>query len=157
MGEATLGEEMGGREGELTSENERRQQAHLMTIVANLLTYTRQHLMTGDAARYAASLIEDAKDRLRDTVAEKVIVDGELNAADYEACVRKVIGFGFGLSSEQARLAVRRVGTELGATLAGAPARGYPFRPYRRGRPPAPRPRARWRRAAAPDPPAPWR
>src|SRR5215472_9778908 len=86
-------------------------------IAANLLTYTKQHLMTGDAARYAASLIEDAKDRLRDTVAEKVIVDGELNAADYESCVRKVIGFGFGLSSEQARLAVRRVATELGATL----------------------------------------
>ncbi|HUZ54303.1 MAG TPA: hypothetical protein VMU94_17475, partial [Streptosporangiaceae bacterium] len=94
-------------------------------IVANLLTYVRQHLMTGDAARYAASLIEDAKDRLRDTVAEKVIVDGELNAADYEACVRKVIGFGFGLSSEQARLAVRRVATELGATLAVAPAVDY--------------------------------
>src|SRR5258708_14315007 len=121
MGEATLGEEMGGREGELTSENERRQQAHLMTIVANLLTYTRQHLMTGDAARYAASLIEDAKDRLRDTVAEKVIVDGELNAADYEASVRKGIGFGFGLSSEQARLAVRRVATELAANPGVAP------------------------------------
>ena len=121
----TSAEEIAARHAELTSENERRQHDHLMTIVANLLTYTRQHLMTGDAARYAASLIEDAKDRLRDTVAEKVIVDGELNAADYEACVRKVIGFGFGLSSEQARLAVRRVATELGATLAVAPAVDY--------------------------------
>jgi hypothetical protein len=81
--------------------------------------------MAGDAARYAASLIEDAKDRLRNTVAEKVIVDGELNAADYEGCVRRVIGFGFGLSSEQARLAVTRVATELGATLAVAPAVDY--------------------------------
>src|SRR5258707_460366 len=113
------------RHAELTSENERRQHDHQMTIVANLLTYTRQHLMTGDAARYAASLIEDAKDRLRDTVAEKVIVEGELSAADYEACIRKVIGFGFGLSSEQARLAVTRVATGLGATLAVAPALDY--------------------------------
>jgi len=121
----TSAEEIAARHAELTAENERRQHDHLMTIVANLLTYVRQHLMTGDAARYAASLIEDAKDRLRDTVAEKVIVDGELNAADYEACVRKVIGFGFGLSSEQARLAVRRVATELGATLAVAPAVDY--------------------------------
>src|SRR5216683_2048096 len=121
----TSAEEIAARHAELTSENERWQHDHLMTIVANLLTYTRQHLMTGDAARYAASLIEDAKDRLRDTVAEKVIVDGELNAADYEASVRKVIGFGFGLSSEQARLAVRRVATELGATLAVAPAVDY--------------------------------
>jgi hypothetical protein len=121
----TSAEEIAARHAELTSENERRQHDHQMTIVANLLTYTKQHLMTGDAARYAASLIEDAKDRLRDTVAEKVIVDGELNAADYEACVRKVIGFGFGLSSEQARLAVRRVATELGATLAVAPAVDY--------------------------------
>jgi len=121
----TSAEEIAARHAELTSENERRQHDHQMTIVANLLTYTKQHLMTGDAARYAASLIEDAKDRLRDTVAEKVIVDGELNAADYEACVRKVIGFGFGLSSEQARLAVRRIATELGATLAVAPAVDY--------------------------------
>src|ERR1022692_3222816 len=121
----TSAQEIAARHAELTGENERRQHDHQMTIVANLLTYVRQHLMTGDAARYAASLIEDAKDRLRDTVAEKVIVDGELNAADYEACVRKVIGFGFGLSSEQARLAVRRVATELGATLAVAPAVDY--------------------------------
>jgi hypothetical protein len=121
----TSAEEIAARHAELTSENERRQHDHQMTIVANLLTYTKQHLMTGDAARYAASLIEDAKDRLRDTVAEKVIVDGELNAADYEACVRKVIGFGFGLSSEQARLALRRIATELGATLAVAPAVDY--------------------------------
>ncbi len=117
--------EIASRHAELSAENERRQHDHQMTIVANLLTYVKQHLMTGDAARYAASLIEDAKDRLRDTVAEKVIVDGELNAADYEACVRKVIGFGFGLSSEQARLAVRRVATDLGATLAVAPAVDY--------------------------------
>ena len=121
----TSGPEIAARHAELTAANERRQHDHQMTIVANLLTYVRQHLMTGDAARYAASLIEDAKDRLRDTVAEKVIVDGELNAADYEACVRKVVGFGFGLSSEQARLAVRRVATELGATLAVAPAVDY--------------------------------
>ncbi len=121
----TSADETAGRHAELSGENERRQHDHQMTIVANLLTYVKQHLMTGDAARYAASLIEDAKDRLRDTVAEKVIVDGELNAADYEACVRKVIGFGFGLSSEQARLAVRRVGTDLGATLAVAPAVDY--------------------------------
>src|SRR5260221_626204 len=94
------------------------------------------------AARYAASLIEDAKDRLRDTVAEKVIVDGELNAADYEACVRRVIGFGFGLSSEQARLAVRRVATELGATLAVAPAVDYLICPNCREPQPASRPPA---------------
>ena len=121
----TSAQEIAARHAELTADNERRQHDHQMTIVANLLTYVRQHLTAGDAARYAASLIEDAKDRLRDTVAEKVIVDGELNAADYEACVRKVIGFGFGLSSEQARLAVRRVATELGATLAVAPAVDY--------------------------------
>jgi hypothetical protein len=121
----TSADQIAARHAELTADNERRQHDHQMTIVANLLTYVRQHLMTGDAARYAASLIEDAKDRLRDTVAEKVIVDGELNAADYEACVRRVIGFGFGLSSEQARLAVRRVATELGATLAVAPAVDY--------------------------------
>jgi hypothetical protein len=121
----TLADQIAARHAELTSENERRQHDHQMTIVANLLTYTKQHLITGDAARYAASLIEDAKDRLRDAVAEKVIVDGELNAADYESCVRKVIGFGFGLSSEQARLAVRRVAADLGATLAVAPAVDY--------------------------------
>jgi hypothetical protein len=118
-------DEIAARHATLSAENERRQHDHRMTIVANLLTYVKQHLMTGDAARYAASLIEDAKDRLRDTVAEKVIVDGELNAADFEACVRKVIGFGFGLSSEQARVAVRRVATDLGASLAVAPAVDY--------------------------------
>ena len=121
----TSADEIAARHAELSAENERRQHDHQMTIVANLLTYVKQHLMTGDAARYAASLIEDAKDRLRDTVAEKVIVDGELNAADFEACVRRVIGFGFGLSSEQARLAVRRVATDLGASLAVAPAVDY--------------------------------
>ncbi len=121
----TSADQIAARHAELSSENERRQHDHQMTIVANLLTYVKQHLMTGDAARYAASLSEDAKDRLRDTVAEKVIVDGELSAADYEACVRRVIGFGFGLSSEQARLAVRRVATDLGATLAVAPAVDY--------------------------------
>ena len=117
--------EIAARHAELTGENERRQHDHQMTVVANLLTYVKQHLMGGDQARYAASLTEDAKDRLRDTVAEKVIVDGELNAADFEACVRKAIGFGFGLSSEQARLAVRSVATDLGATLAVAPAVDY--------------------------------
>lgn len=118
-------DEVTARHAELTAENERRQHDHQMTIVANLLTYVRQHLMSADAARYAASLVEDAKDRLRDTVAEKIIVDGELSAADFETCVRKVIGFGFGLSSEQARLAVRAVATDLGATLAVAPAVDY--------------------------------
>ncbi len=121
----TSADQIADRHAELSSENERRHHDHQMTIVANLLTYVKQHLMTGDAARYAASLIEDAKDRLRDTVAEKVIVDGELNAADFEACVRRVVGFGFGLSSEQARLAVRRVATDLGASLAVAPAVDY--------------------------------
>jgi hypothetical protein len=121
----TSADEIAARHAALGAENERRQHDHQMTIVANLLAYVKQHLMTGDAARYAASLIEDAKDRLRDTVAEKVIVDGELNAADFEACVRRVIGFGFGLSSEQARLAVRRVATDLGASLAVAPAVDY--------------------------------
>jgi hypothetical protein len=121
----TSADEIAARHTALSAENERRHHDHQMTIVANLLTYVKQHLMTGDAARYAASLIEDAKDRLRDTVAEKVIVDGELNAADFEACVRRVIGFGFGLSSEQARLAVRRVATDLGASLAVAPAVDY--------------------------------
>jgi hypothetical protein len=121
----TSADQVAARHAELSAENERRQHDHQMTVAANLLTYTRQHLIAGDASRYAASLIEDAKDRLRDTVAEKVIVDGELNAADYEASIRKVIGFGFGLSSEQARLAVRRVATDLGATLAVAPPVDY--------------------------------
>ncbi|HEX9623632.1 MAG TPA: hypothetical protein VF979_04580, partial [Streptosporangiaceae bacterium] len=118
-------QEVSARHAELTAENERRQHDHQMTVVANLLTYVKQHLIAGDPARYAASLIEDAKDRLRDTVAEKVIVDGELTAADFEACVRRAVGFGFGLSSEQARLAVRNVATDLGATLAVAPAVDY--------------------------------
>jgi len=118
-------QEVAARHAELTGENERRQHDHQMTVVANLLTYVKQHLIDGDPVRYAASLIEDAKDRLRDTIAEKVIVDGELNAADFEACVRKAVGFGFGLSSEQARLAVRSVATDLGATLAVAPAVDY--------------------------------
>ena len=118
-----------GRHAELSGENERRQHDHQMTIVANLLTYVKQHLMTGDAARYAASLIEDAKDRLRDTVAEKVIVDGELNAADYEACVRRVIGFGFGLSSEQARLAVTAGRHRSGRDAGGRPCRRLPAVP----------------------------
>ncbi len=96
-----------------------------MTVVANLLTYVRQHLTLADQARYTASLVEDAKDRLRDTIAEKVIVDGELSAADYEACVRRAVGFGFGLTTEQARTAVRQVATDLGATLAVAPAIDY--------------------------------
>src|SRR5258708_18131757 len=113
----TSADQIAARHAELTSENERRQHDHQMTIVANLLTYTRQHLMTGDAARYAASLIEDAKDRLRDTGAETGSVEGATRAADFEACVRKVIGFGFGLSSEQARLAVRRVAPQLVGTL----------------------------------------
>ena len=121
----TSADEIAARHAALSAENDRRHHDHQMTIVANLLAYVKQHLMTGDAARYAASLTEDAKDRLRDTVAEKVIVDGELNAADFEACVRRVIGFGFGLSSEQARLAVRRVATDLGASLAVAPAVDY--------------------------------
>ena len=125
----TSAEEIAARHAELTGENDRRQHDHQMTIVANLLTYVRQHLMTGDAARYAASLIEDAKDRLRDTVAEKVIVDGELNAADYEACVRKVIGFGFGLSSEQARLAVSKGGYRTGRDPGGRPGRRLPGLP----------------------------
>ncbi|MDR2984085.1 MAG: zinc ribbon domain-containing protein, partial [Nocardiopsaceae bacterium] len=121
----TSADEIAARQETLSAENERRHHDQQMTIVANLLTYVRQHLISGDAARYAASLIEDAKDRLRDTVAEKIIVDGELNAADFEASVRKVIGFGFGLSSEQARMAVRRVATDLGASLAVAPAVDY--------------------------------
>jgi hypothetical protein len=119
------GPQIEARHAELAAENDRRLHDHQMTIVANLLTYAKQHLAGGDPARYAASLVEDAKDRLRDTVAEKVIVDGELNAADFEACVRRVIGFGFGLSSEQARQAVRSVATDLGATLAVAPAVDY--------------------------------
>ncbi len=121
----TSSAEIATRHAELTAQNDRRQHDHQMTVVANLLTYVRQHLIDGDAARYAASLIEDARDRIRDAVAEKVIVEGELSADDYEACVRRVMGFGFGLSSEQARLAVRRVATDLGATLAVAPATEY--------------------------------
>lgn len=117
--------EVAARHAELTSQNERRQHDHQMTVTANLLAYVRQYLMTADQARYTASLIEDAKDRLRDTIAEKVIVDGELSAADYEACVRRAVGFGFGLTSEQARTAVRQVATDLGATLAVAPAIEY--------------------------------
>ncbi|MGI9006429.1 MAG: hypothetical protein ACR2FU_09570 [Streptosporangiaceae bacterium] len=121
----TSADEIVARHAELTGQNDRRQHDNQMTVVANLLTYVRQHLIDGDAARYAASLIEDARDRIRDTVAEKVIVEGELSADDYETCVRRVMGFGFGLSSEQARLAVRRVATDLGATLAVAPAVDY--------------------------------
>ena len=121
----TSPDEIAARHAELTAQNGRRQHDHQMTVVANLLTYVRQHLIDGAAARYAASLIEDARDRIRDAVAEKVIVEGELSADDYEACVRRVMGFGFGLSSEQARLAVRRVATDLGATLAVAPATDY--------------------------------
>jgi hypothetical protein len=117
--------QIAARQAELAAENDRRQHDHQMTVVANLLTYVKQHLMAGDQQRYAASLIEDAKDRLRDAVTEKVIIDGELTAADFEACVRKAIGFGFGLSSEQARQAVRSVATDLGATLAVAPAVDY--------------------------------
>ena len=122
---ATSPDEVAARHAKLTAENDRRQHDHQMTVAANLLTYVRQHLIDGDAARYAASLIEDARDRIRDTVAEKVIVEGELSADDYEACVRRVLGLGFGLSGEQARLAVRRVATDLGATLAVAPATDY--------------------------------
>lgn len=122
---ATSAAQITARYDELAAQNDRRQHDHQMTVVANLLTYVRQHLIDGDAARYAASLIEDARDKIRDTVAEKVIVEGELSADDYEACVRRVMGFGFGLSSEQARLAVRRVATDLGATLAVAPAVDY--------------------------------
>ena len=85
-------EEVTARHAVLIGENERRQHDHQMTIAANLLTYVKQHLIVGESARYAASLIEDAKDRLRDAVAEKVIVDGELSAADYEASVRKAMG-----------------------------------------------------------------
>lgn len=118
-------EEVTARHAVLTGENEHRQHDHQMTIAANLLTYVKQHLIVGERARYAASLIEDAKDRLRDAVAEKVIVDGELSAADYEASVRKAMGYGFGLSNEQARIAVRQVATDLGATLAVAPAIDY--------------------------------
>jgi hypothetical protein len=118
-------QEVAARQAELASQNDLRQHDHLMTVVANLLTYVKQHLISGDPVRYVASLVEDAKDRLRDDVAEKVIVDGELNAADYEACVLRALGFGFGLSTEQARAAVRQVATELGATLAVAPAVDY--------------------------------
>ena len=121
----TSSDQVAARHAELAAENDRRQHDHQMTVVANLLAYVKQHLIDGDAARYAASLIEDARDRIRDTVAEKVIVEGELSADDYEACVLRVMGFGFGLSSEQARLAVRRVATDLGATLAVAPAVDY--------------------------------
>lgn len=122
---AALATEIAARHAELTSQNERRQHDHQMTVVANLLAYVRQHLMAADQARYTASLIEDAKDRLRDAIAEKVIVDGELSAADYEACVRRGVGFGFGLTTEQTRAAVRQVATDLGATLAVAPAIEY--------------------------------
>jgi hypothetical protein len=117
--------EIAAPHAELTAANERRQHDHQKTVTANVLTYVNQYLMTGDGARYAASLAEDAKDRLHNTVAERVIVDGELSATDYEACVRKVIGYGFGLSSEQARTVVRQVATALGATLAVAPAVDY--------------------------------
>jgi hypothetical protein len=117
--------EVDARRAELAAQNERRQHDHQMTVVANLLTYVAQHLTAADRARYAASLAEDAKDRVRDYVAEKIIVDGELNAADFEACVLRVMRFGFGLSGEQARAAVRQVATDLGATLAVAPAVDY--------------------------------
>jgi hypothetical protein len=121
---ATAGE-IAVKHAELIADNERRQHDHQMTVTANVLTYVKQHLMTGDRAPYTASLAEDAKDRLRDSVAERVIVDGELSATDYEACVRKVIGYGYGLTSEQARNVVRHVATDLGATLAVAPAVDY--------------------------------
>jgi hypothetical protein len=111
-------EEIAARHARLIGENERRQHDHQMTVAANLLTYAKQHLISGERERYAASLIEDAKDRLRDTIEERAIVDGELSAADYEACVVKAMGYGFGLSSEQARIAVRKAATELGIPLA---------------------------------------
>lgn len=122
---AAAAEEIAAKHAELIADNERRQHDHQMTVMANVLTYVKQHLMTGEGTRYTASLLEDAKDRLRDSVTERVIVDGELTATDYEACVRRVIGYGFGLTSEQARTVVRQVATDLGATLAVAPAVDY--------------------------------
>lgn len=110
---------------ELARQNELRQHDHQMTVTANLLTYARQYLASGEQARYAASLAQEAKDRLHDWIAEKVIVDGELSAADYEGAVLKVLRLGFGLTTEQARSAVRQVATGLGATLAVAPAVDY--------------------------------
>lgn len=133
----TSPDQIAARHAELAAQNDRRQHDHQMTVVANLLAYVRQHLIDGDAARYTASLIEDARDRIRDTVAEKVIVEGELSADDYEACVRRVMGYGYGLSSEQARLTVRRVATDLGATLAVAPAVDYLICPHCREPQPA--------------------
>ena len=105
--------------------NQRRQHDRQQTVTADLLTYAKQHLLTGDRGRYAASLAEDAKDRLHDSVAETAIVDGSLTAADFEACVRKAMGFGYGLSTEQVRTAVRELATSLGVSLATAPAVDY--------------------------------
>ena len=110
-------EEIAVRHAELHADNQRRPHDRQQTVTADLLTYVKQHLVGADRDRYAASLVEDTKDRLSATVAEKVIVDGSLSAADFEACVRKAMGFGFRLSTEQARTAVRQLATSLGASV----------------------------------------
>src|SRR5664280_521448 len=110
-------EEIAAKHAELHADNQRRPHDRLQTVTSNTLTYVKQWLIIGERTRYAASLVEDAKDRLGATVAEKVIVDGSLSAGDFEASVQKAMGFGFGLSTEQARTAVRQVATGLGASV----------------------------------------
>jgi hypothetical protein len=109
--------EIAAHHAELHADNQRRQHDRQKTVTSDLLTYVKQHLLGDDRARYAASLVEDTRDRLRDRVAEAVIVDGELTPADFETCVQQAMALGYGLSSEQARAAVRAVATSLGASV----------------------------------------
>ena len=96
------------------------------TLRGDLLGHVKTRLLAEDgAARYAASLRADARDRIEQDVTEQAVVAGEVSAADYEALVARIVGFGWGLDSDAARAVVRETASGVGVSLAVAPAVDY--------------------------------
>jgi len=110
---------------DLFAENQRRGHDQQHTVTANLLAHVKNQLLGATRDAYIAGLITDAKETLTAAVTEKVILDGELSSEDFELLVRRAIGLGYGLTTDQARAAIRAAATALGASLSTGPAIDY--------------------------------
>jgi hypothetical protein len=109
----------------LGERNARRAHDREMTVTSDLLAQVRTRLIDGDPAAYTAGLVADAKDSVRARVEEHVVLDDGLNPVATEGLVREVLGFGLGLSAEQARSVVLDVARELGAAVTTGAAVDY--------------------------------
>jgi hypothetical protein len=114
--------ELAARHAEMLAENHRSRHDAAKTGVGELLAHVRTRLMAdGGRAAYAATLFADAEERIEPEVTEKAIVAGEVSAADYEVLLQRIVGLGWGISTEAARGIVRSTATALGVSLAVAP------------------------------------